>query len=671
VDGGKLGEFGPYTLLGRIAVGGMAEVYRALAPPSAGSARTVVLKRMLPHIAAEAGGMEMFAAEARIGGEVRHPNVVELLGSGEVGETPYLILEYIPGCDLWRLMRWLRREGRALGVEPAILIMRDLLQGLEAVHQTVDRGGAPLAIVHRDVSPSNVLLSIHGDVKLSDFGIARALLAEERAQHSNRAKGKLGYLSPEQVRGRPVDQRADLFAAGVVAAELLIGRELFAGGSELAILLAIRDANIAPFDRLAIDPDLKAAVRAALARDPDERVPSAAAFAASLEPHLRSPESAIRREIAELVRLASGAQDDDEGMQRTPEISHWADDAPPTPSTDVFISIDVDLGARPSAAPTAELSDQTYAVETADGRVRAVYRFAELAQALTTGHIGPDDLVSIDGGEPAPVRSHPQLQRHLPMSSMTPVTMDARLAKEPDVRRNFAGAGFVRGLAESAVARETGLWLCEQGGSRKEVYVDRGAPAFVGSNIAGEMLGEFLVARAVISRGQLDTALAVMPRFEGRLGDTLVGLGYVEPVELFQHIAAQVREKILDLFAWTSGEATFYRGVPPPPSRFPLGIDVWELLDAGLGRRLAEGLEEERFRTHMLDALELPPQIPRFAREGELPLQLEELLAAVAEPRPLLELVERLGTPTDMHRGYRAVLLGLHLRLVRWRAEQP
>ena len=219
MDGGKLGEFGPYTLLGRIAVGGMAEVYRALAPPSAGSARTVVLKRMLPHIAAEAGGMEMFAAEARIGGEVRHPNVVELLGSGEVGETPYLILEYIPGCDLWRLMRWLRREGRALGVEPAILIMRDLLQGLEAVHQTVDRGGAPLAIVHRDVSPSNVLLSIHGDVKLSDFGIARALLAEERAQHSNRAKGKLGYLSPEQVRGRPVDQRADLFAAGVVAAD--------------------------------------------------------------------------------------------------------------------------------------------------------------------------------------------------------------------------------------------------------------------------------------------------------------------------------------------------------------------------------------------------------------------------------------------------------------------
>ena len=551
--------------------------------------------------------------------------------------------------------------------------MRDLLLGLQAVHDTVEVDGAPLAIVHRDVSPSNVLLSIYGDVKLSDFGIARALLAEERPQQSNRAKGKLGYLSPEQVRGRAIDQRADIFAAGVVAAELLIGRELFAGGSELAILLAIRDANISPFERLAIDPDLKGAVRAALARDPDDRVASAAAFAASLEPHLRSPQSAIRRELAELVRLSSGAQVGDDEIERTPEISHWAADSEPTPSTDIYIALDLaDAdGGRPSHAETAELVERTYAIETRDGEVKATYRFADLAQALTLGEIGADDLVSIDGGLPGPIRAHPALQRHLPMASMTPVTMDARLAQEPDIRRNFAAGGFVRGLAESAVARDTGLWLCEQGGSRKEVYVSEGAPAFVGSNIAGEMLGEYLVARAVITRGELDTALAVMPRFDGRLGDTLVGLGYVEPVGLFQHIAAQVREKILDLFAWTAGEATFYRGVPPPPSRFPLGLDVWELLDAGLARRLAEGLEEDRFRAHLLDVVERTPQLPRFAHEGELPEILLELLDTLAQPRPLPDVVDALGTPRDGNRGYRAVLLGLQLGLVRWQADQP
>ncbi|MBO6938134.1 MAG: protein kinase [Deltaproteobacteria bacterium] len=669
VEGGQPGEFGPYTLLGRIAVGGMAEVYRALAPRTGADARTVVIKRMLPHIAAEAEGLEMFEKEAQIGGRVRHPNVVELLGAGEVEDAPYLVLEYVPGCDLWRLMRWLRREGRSLGVEPALLVLRDLLLGLQAVHDTESKDGAPLAIVHRDVSPSNVLLSVHGDVKLGDFGIARALLVEERPQVSNQAKGKLGYLSPEQVMGKPMDQRADIFAAGVVGAELLMGRELFAGGSELAILLAIRDANISPFTRLAIDPDLKAAVCDALARKPDERIPTAAAFAERISAHIQSPEPAIRREIAELVRVASGGKDDPE-LQRTPEIRHWAAEAPPTPvASDIAPAVLEADAMRPSFPETAEVLEHTYFVETADGQIRGTFRFAELAQALTTGELGPTDLVSVDGGKPQPIRTHPALNRHLPMATLTPITMDQRLAQEPDIRRNFSGGGFVRGLAETAVANETGLWLCEQGGSRKEVYVAGGVPEFVGSNIAGEMLGEYLVARGVLSRGQLDTALGLLPRYDGRLGDTLVSLRYVEPVELFQHIATQVEEKILDLFAWTSGEASFYRGVPPPPSRFPLGLDVWALLDRGLAHRMAEGLEEERFRTHLLDSLEPTPQRPAFAASGNLPPILADLMEAVPAAVPLQEVVATLEGPDDATRGYRAVLLGLQLQLVRWQAQ--
>jgi serine/threonine protein kinase len=665
VDAGQPGEFGPYTLLGRIAVGGMAEIYRALAPPTATDARTVVIKRMLPHIAAEAEGLEMFQKEAEIGSRVRHPNVVELLGAGHVDDAPYLVLEYVPGCDLWRLMRWLRREGRSLGVEPALLILRELLHGLQAVHDTGAEDDAPLAIVHRDVSPSNVLLSVYGDVKLGDFGIARAVLATERPQVSSRAKGKLGYLSPEQVTGKAVDQRADVFAAGVVAAELLMGRELFAGGSELAILLAIRDANIGPFTRLPIDPELKGVVAKALARDPAQRMASAADFAEAISPHLRSPESAIRREIAELVRVASGAEDD-ENLQRTPELSHWAAEVQPTPVTDVAEAVLAADGMRHSVPETAEILEQTYTVETSEGAVQGTYRFAELAQALTTGVLGPEDLVSIDGGPPGPIRLHPTLRRHLPMATLTPITMDAPLAQEPDIRRNFAGGGFVRGLAETAVDGATGLWLCEQGSSRKEVYVQDGVPEFVGSNIAGEMLGEYLVARGVLSRGQLDTALGLLPRFDGRLGDTLVSLRYIEPVELFRHIAAQVEQKILDLFAWTAGEASFYRGVPPPPSRFPLGLDVWAVLDAGLERRLVEGLEEERFRSHLLDVLEPTPQRPAFAESRPLPPMLDRLMEALVTPMPLQEVVIALEGTDDPTRGYRAVLLGLHLQLVRW-----
>ncbi len=180
------------------------------------------------------------------------------------------------------------------------------------------------------------------------------------------------------------------------------------------------------------------------------------------------------------------------------------------------------------------------------------------------------------------------------------------------------------------------------------------------------MLGEFLVARDVISRDELDMALAVLPRFDGRIGDTLVSLGLVQPVHLFQHIATQVREKILDLFTWDAGTAEFYRGVASPQSRFPLAIDIWELLDEGAGRRLDAGLEEKRFAARMMDALQIAPQLPSYAQTDTLPANLQELILIVSRPLPLLEVVERLALANDERRGYRLVLLARMLELVQW-----
>ncbi|MDQ3032905.1 MAG: serine/threonine protein kinase, partial [Myxococcota bacterium] len=271
-------RFGPYTLADRIAVGGMAEVFRAHEPRSVGDPRVVVIKRMLPSLASEAGARAMFEEEARLGGYVEHDNVVRVLGFGDEGGQPYLALEYVPGLDLWRLTRWLTRCGRTLDGPLAIFVVRELLAGLHEVHEARDLEGRTIGIVHRDVSPSNVLLSVHGDVKLGDFGIAQALLRESypQATLSDRAKGKLGYLAPEQVRGLPADRRADVFAAAVIAAELLMGRPLFAGGSELAVLLAIRDAQVRPFEECAssLPEGLGSAILCALAGDPDARTPT-------------------------------------------------------------------------------------------------------------------------------------------------------------------------------------------------------------------------------------------------------------------------------------------------------------------------------------------------------------------------------------------------------------
>ncbi|MEM1417571.1 MAG: DUF4388 domain-containing protein, partial [Myxococcota bacterium] len=264
----------------------------------------------------------------------------------------------------------------------------------------------------------------------------------------------------------------------------------------------------------------------------------------------------------------------------------------------------------------------------------------------------------------------PALLRHLPMSTLTPITAASPAPAEPDIRRNLKKGGVVRALAETAVTRRTGLWLCQYGGVRKEIYVREGRPTHVASNLAGEMLGEFLVARGELSRGELDMALAVMPRYEGKLGETLSALGLVEPVRLVRHIEEQVREKLLDLFTWHAGSAEFYAGVDAPDDRFGLDLDAWEILDEGLRRRLQAGLEEERFAAHLLTPLVRVPQLPLALQRGDLPEGLVRLFARVREPVPLHAIVGELAGPgDDANRGYRLVLLGFALDALRWASE--
>ncbi|MGB8331306.1 MAG: serine/threonine-protein kinase, partial [Polyangiales bacterium] len=296
-------------MVDRIAVGGMAEVFRALEPRAVGEPRVVVLKRMLPHIANESNAQQMFAEEARLASRVTHPNVVHVLGHGEIDGQPYLTLEYVPGCDLWQLNRRLTLEGRKLEHDLVVYLVRQILSGLEAVHNATDRSGAALGIVHRDISPSNVLISIHGDVKIADFGIARSDLNAFAADTGSRANGKLGYLAPEQVSGGPVDRRADLFSTAVIAAELFMRRPLFAGGSELAVLLAIRDAEVHPFVEFLpeLPEGLGAVILTALSANIEERPPTASAFWAALEPWQSRPEEVLRAELAAMVGSAAVA----------------------------------------------------------------------------------------------------------------------------------------------------------------------------------------------------------------------------------------------------------------------------------------------------------------------------------------------------------------------------
>lgn len=658
-------------LLERVAVGGMAEVFRATerATRAAGAPRSLIIKRMLPSLLGDPSARAMFEEERRLGALVDDPHVVRVLGGGEVEGQPYLALELVPGLDLWRLGRWLTRRGMTLGTGLAIHVVDGLLRGLAAVHGAREPGGALLGVVHRDVSPSNVLLSLHGDVKLADLGIASTRAAGAAASAGGasaggggpgpggaaapgaevhgaaaRARGKLGYLAPEQVRGAPVDQRADLYAACVIAAELLLGRPLFVGGSELAVLLAIRDGDRQVFEALAstLPEDLAATLRAGLALDPARRPPDAETLRAALEPFALAPPAVARAELAEIVRSAVaelGSDDELAAATRTPVV-----EVDPHGDRDTAGG-GADRPTRPAPVPdtrttegasTTERDALVYVVRTATGEPLGTMNYARIVEKIATAAVGADDLVSVGGGPFTPVRDVDALRAHLPLSTLTAATRAQAQPGEADASLRVDAGGVVRALALAALEGQTALVLCEHGGVRKEVYVSRGRPEFVSSNLASELLGEFLVARGVISRGELDMALAVLPRFEGRLGETLAALGLVEPVHLFQHLAEQVREKLLDAFTWTAGRVTVWLGVERPSRGFPLGLDPWDVLREGVVRRIAAGLEDELLMPPSRLLSRATP--PRAVDTRALPLPARAVLARLIRPRSVAEL---------------------------------
>lgn len=604
----------------------MAEVFRALEPRTAGAPRTVVIKRMLPHIAAEHGSARMFEEEARLAALVEHPNVVRVLEFGEAEGQPYLSLEFVPGQDLGMLIRWLAQSGATLPVPVAVFCASELLAGLHAVHEAVDESGRPLGIVHGDVSPSNVLVSTQGDVKLADFGIAEARLrsAFPQAAAAGRTKGKLGYLAPEQVRGEHTDRRADVFAAAVVAAELILGQPLFARGSELTILLAVRDAKIERLEAHAdqLPTGLFLVLKTGLARDPEERYTSAAEFRMALGPFVPPPPSTWKGELGHVVARSVGAPGEDTREPATPDIV------------------------------TMEAPLDDYMVTRTDGTKLGPMTFARLLEAVTRGDVSADDTVRLGRGTARPLRQIGELASHLP---------------EPEQRGDEViamGGAFIDHLAKDAASGVSGVWVCRRGEARKDVYLVGGVPEFVSSNLTTELLGEFLVTRGILARSELDMALAVLPRFDGRLGDTLAALGLIEPVELFRHIGAQVREKLLELFTWTEGEASYRDGVPPPQRYFPLALDPWQILFDGIQRRLERGLEQDTFAEHMLDALARTPTDP----PRNLPADVLDLLEATRRPVLLQEIVDLLEDPQerDIHRPYRVIRLALALDLVRF-----
>ncbi|HZF11202.1 MAG TPA: TonB family protein [Thermoanaerobaculia bacterium] len=285
VEGQQPGErFGQYTLQEKIAVGGMAEVWKARMRGVEGFQKTVAIKKILPHLGDNADFVSMFIDEAKLAAQLSHPNIIHIYDLGKIGRDFYIAMEYVEGKDLRSILNAAKAKGMPLPMGLALLIAARLASALDYAHRKRDFDNREMGLVHRDVSPQNVLITFEGDIKLCDFGIAKAVSKANQTQ-MGALKGKLQYMSPEQAWGKPVDARSDLFSLGAILFEMLTGERLFPGDSEMSILEAVRDSRTRSARSVlpGVPAEVDQVVERALGRDPNDRFPNASEMQGRIE----------------------------------------------------------------------------------------------------------------------------------------------------------------------------------------------------------------------------------------------------------------------------------------------------------------------------------------------------------------------------------------------------
>jgi serine/threonine-protein kinase len=411
--------FQRYRLLASIGRGGMSEIFLAGWEPDSSVQRLVVMKRLNAELCSDPITVQMFLDEAKIGMRLSHPNVVQTLDVGRFEGRLCILMEYLKGQPLQRLVQRVQEQGRVLPLELAVKIIIDVLEGLGAAHAACDYDGTPLGVVHRDVSPHNLFVEYDGRVKVVDFGIAKASI-QEGATRAGLIKGKFAYMAPEQARSEPIDPRADIWSVGVVFWELLTGARLFKGPSEAAMLQATLEAPI-PYPaayRSDVPPALEQIVQRALERDREQRCGSTFEMKEALEQWLDSQGRGFTTALAVFMDQLFGAERDEQQSfirdllaQRSPTSSGTMARVLPPPS----------LSGRTAAVDLAELAHQ----RTQTNQLMLVLeRKNRLASWLLVGLLSV--LVGIATGigvvvlRPAPAKEKPAPVSALPAPALAP-----------------------------------------------------------------------------------------------------------------------------------------------------------------------------------------------------------------------------------------------------------
>jgi serine/threonine-protein kinase len=648
----------------------MAEIYIARREGPHGFSKRIALKRILPQLAADPEFVAMFIDEARVCAQLTHPNLVEVFDFGEEGCELYMAMELVEGTTAAKVVRAAAGRGDQVPPEVALYIALCVGRGLAHAHEAVDQYGRSLGLIHRDVSPGNILISSAGAVKLGDFGIVRGAEFERRTEEGQ-LKGKLGYMSPEQVTGKELDAKSDQFSAGIVLAELLLARPLFAGAREMEVLVKIRDADLTVLDRYArnLPPEIVGVVRRMLSRKSEDRFPTTRAYVEALEEVVRRKRlnvtPAVLVEWLFRMGLVRAAGTSGEHSIELPA-------AAPIPPGRGKPGKETPKGVKASASrlvaqPPADFDESLPATDAA----HALYRLAppDLVQSLTlsslldffiAGRVSGSTLISRDDGPYIPAREYDELWRCCGVSG-------ARWDEQPAPERNLAGeirpGSLPRQLFELALRRATGMLTVQDGDIIKKSYLVEGVPEVTTSTDPTELFGALLVAKGLAVPMEIEMALAVAPRYGGRLGDALVGLEVLRPMDLARAIVDHMRRRFVQVAGWKKGEMRFVDGARNPghDDTMPEALHSLELVTRGV----LQSYTEEDLAGILVpigSALIFPVPRPPISMESlALPLAETVVLRAAEGRHTITELVaEALSRGgCDRVSAMRGVFIGL------------
>ncbi|HEY6880346.1 MAG TPA: serine/threonine-protein kinase, partial [Polyangiales bacterium] len=464
----------PYQIERRLAAGGMAEVFVAKRMGPHGFEKRVALKRILPQFAIEHDFVHMFIDEARLAARLSHANIVQVFDFGQSEGTFFIAMELIDGSNVNQLLRAVAQRDEVVPLDVALHIVQEAASALAYAHALRDDFGEPLRLVHRDVSPANLLLTRDGHVKLSDFGIARAASLEARTQ-TGQLRGKLGYMSPEQVLGKELDGRSDVFTLTTILTEMLIAEPLFGKGQDLDVLMRIRDVDLGVLEstRRRVPADLRALIERGLARRPEER-PDSATFLRMLHEVMqrRGVSSAAPRLARLLARLDLVEAQPGELL-----------------SNDSSLKPNELLGLDPSTDDLTEpnLAESTHYRVRSESGLLGPMTYSELVELILGGVVDSDSMVCRVGQSFERAGALEELRRFL---STPALQWRAREVSSPTMQGGLQRASLLPVVYRIAQGQETGMLHLRDGERQKKLYFVEGRPDYVSSTDRSELLGE-------------------------------------------------------------------------------------------------------------------------------------------------------------------------------------